>query len=74
MMIFAGDFLHRVFEITLLCRIWFIHFRFQLVEKFEHIQTIQLIEIKFRFVENIYIYYIVKLVHFKKSDSIKWIV
>ena len=27
-------------------------FHFQLVEKFEHVQTFQLIEINFRFVEN----------------------
>ena len=35
------------------CRIRFIHFHFQLVEKFEHVQTFQLIEINFRFVENV---------------------
>ena len=34
-------------------RIRFIHFHFQLVEKFEHVQTFQLIEINFRFVENV---------------------
>ena len=31
----------------------FIHFNFQLVEKFEHVETFQLIEINFRFVENV---------------------
>ena len=31
----------------------FINFHFQLVEKFEHVQTFQLIEINFRFVENV---------------------
>ena len=31
------------------CRISFIHFHFQLVEKFEHVQTFQLIEINFQF-------------------------
>ena len=30
----------------------FIHCQFQLVEKLEHVQTFQLIEINFRFVEN----------------------
>ena len=35
------------------CRIRFIHFHFQLVEKFEHVQTFQLIKINFRFVENV---------------------
>ena len=35
------------------CRIRFIHFHFQLVEKFEHVQTFQLIEINFRFFENV---------------------
>ena len=35
------------------CRIRFIQFHFQLVEKFEHVQTFQLIEINFRFVENV---------------------
>ena len=35
------------------CQIRFIHFHFQLVEKFEHVQTFQLIEINFRFVENV---------------------
>ena len=31
----------------------FINFHFQLVEKFEHVQTFQLIEINFRFVESV---------------------
>ena len=31
----------------------FIYFYFQLVEKFEHVQTFQLIEINFWFVENV---------------------
>ena len=35
------------------CRIGFTNFHFQIVEKFEHVQTFQLIEINFRFVENI---------------------
>ena len=52
-MIFAGHFSYRAFEIILPCRIRFIHFNFQLVETFEHIQTFQLIEINFRFVENV---------------------
>ena len=34
----------------------FIHFYLQLVEKFEHIQTFQLIEINFRFVENVFFF------------------
>ena len=34
------------------CGIQFIHFHFQLVERFEHVQTFQLIEINFQFVEN----------------------
>ena len=64
-MIFAGHFLYRPFEIILPRRIRFIHFNFQLVDKFEHVQTFQLIEINFRFVEN------VNLIDFKKSNSIK---
>ena len=52
-MIFVGHLLCRVFEIILPCRIQFIHFYFQLVEKFEHVQTFQLIEINFRSVENV---------------------
>ena len=51
-MIFAGHFLYRAFEIILPCRIRFIPFNFQLVEKFEHVQIFQLIEVNFRFVEN----------------------
>ena len=35
------------------CRIRFIHFHVQLVEKFDHVQTFQLIEMNFRFVENV---------------------
>ena len=35
------------------CRIGLINFHFQIVEKFEHVKTFQLIEINFRFVENI---------------------
>ena len=31
----------------------FIHFHFQLLEKFEHAQTFQLIEINFRLFENV---------------------
>ena len=31
----------------------FIHFHFQLVEKFEHVENFQLIEINFQFVENV---------------------
>ena len=34
-------------------RMQFIHFHFQLIEKFEHVQTFQLIEINFSFVENV---------------------
>ena len=34
-------------------KIRFIHFNFKLVEKFEDVQTFQLIEINFRFVENV---------------------
>ena len=34
------------------CRIQFIHFYFQKVEKFENVWTFQLIETSFRFVEN----------------------
>ena len=64
-MIFAGHFLYRAFEIILPYRIRFIQFNFQLVEKFEHVPTFQLIEINFRFVEN------VNLIDFKKSNSIK---
>ena len=41
------------YHIFLPCRIRFIHFHFQLVEKFEHVQTFQLIEINLRFVENV---------------------
>ena len=52
-MIFAGQFLYRAFEIILPCQIRFINFNFQLVEKFEHVQTFRLIEINFRFVENV---------------------
>ena len=52
-MIFGGHFLYRAFEIILPCGIRFIHFNFQLVEKFEHVHTFQLIEINFRFVGNI---------------------
>ena len=52
-MIFAGQFLYRAFEIILPCRIRFINFNFQLVEKFEHVQTFRLIEINFRFVEKV---------------------
>ena len=51
-MMLAGYLLYKVFEIILSCQIRFIHFHFQLVEKFEHVQTIHLIEISFRFVEN----------------------
>ena len=36
-------FLYRAFEIILPCRIRFIHFNFDLVEKFEHVQTFQLV-------------------------------
>ena len=48
-------------------------FYFQLVEKFEHVQTFQLNEINFRFVENnrIFIITLTQLVDFKKSNSIK---
>ena len=35
------------------CRIGFIHLNFQSVEKFKHVQTFQLTEIKLRFVKNI---------------------
>ena len=35
------------------CRMRFIQFYFQLVEKFEHVETFQLTEINFRFVENV---------------------
>ena len=35
------------------CRIRFIHFHFQLVEKFEFVQTFLLIAINCRFVENV---------------------
>ena len=52
-MIFAGHFLYRAFEIILPCRIRFIDFKFQLVEKFQHVQTFQLIEVNFRFIENV---------------------
>ena len=52
-MMFAGHFLYRAFEIILPWRIRFTHFNFHLVEKFEHVQTIQLIEIIFRFAENV---------------------
>ena len=52
-MIFAEQFLYRAFEIILPCRIRFINFNFQLVEKFEHVQTFRLIEINFRFVEKV---------------------
>ena len=41
------------YHIFLPCQIRFIHFHFQLVEKFEHVQTFQLIEINLRFVENV---------------------
>ena len=53
MIIFARDFLYRAFETILPCRVRFIYFNFQLVEKFEHVQTFQLIEINFRFDENV---------------------
>ena len=46
-------FLYRVFEIFPPCRIRFIHFNFQLVEKFDHVQISQLIEINFPFAENV---------------------
>ena len=42
----AGHFAYRAFEIIR-------RFNFQLVEKFEHVETFQLIEINFRFVENV---------------------
>ena len=42
----AGHFVYRALEIIL-------RFNFQLVEKFEHVETFQLIEINFRFVENV---------------------
>ena len=35
------------------CRILFIHFYFQLLEKFVHIQTFHLTEINFQFVEDV---------------------
>ena len=53
LMMLSRYFLYKVFEIILSCRIQFIHFYFQLVEKFEHVQTIHLIEMSFRFVENV---------------------
>ena len=46
-MLIAGYFLYRVFEIIPPCRIRFIHFYFQLAEKFENVQTFQVIEINF---------------------------
>ena len=49
-------------------------FNFQLVEKSEHIQTFQLIEINFRFVENVsfpVITFTTYFIDFKKSNSIK---
>ena len=50
---------------------WFIHFSFELVQKFEQVQTFQLIEINFPFVENVISwYYIVQLVGFKLSNSV----
>ena len=67
-MIFSGHFLSRAFEIIPPCRIRFIHFYFQLVEKFEHVKIFQLVEINFRFAENC------QRIDFKKSNSIKWIV
>ena len=53
-----------------------IQFYFQLVEKVEHVQTFQLIEINFEFVQNVifFCYYIEQLHDFKKSNSTKWIV
>ena len=33
--------------------IQFIHFHFQFFERFDHVQTFRLIEINFRFVENV---------------------
>ena len=53
-----------------------IQFYFQLVEKVEHVQTFQLIEINFEFVENVifFCYYIEQLHDFKKSNSTKLIV
>ena len=51
-MVFAQYF-YIVFEIIPPCRKRFIHFYFQLLEKFEHLQTFQFIEINFRFVENV---------------------
>ena len=46
-------FLYRALEIILPSRIRFIHFNFHLVEKFEYVQTFQLTEINFRFIENV---------------------
>ena len=53
----------------------YIHFHFQLVETSERVQTFQLIEINFRFVENVKFLAITlhNFVDFKKSNSIKWI-
>ena len=46
-------FIYIVLEFIPTCRIRVIHFHFQLVEKFEHVQTFKLTEISFRFIENV---------------------